>query len=81
MTDTCMHGCKDCFLDAYCEFLFGPYCYAVVKCYYTEHIYTESLRDAYVYYVAHFNRQLDSHYYTESGNDKCLRESDISKPT
>ena len=79
--DTCMNGCNECFLDACCEYLFGPYCYAAVKRYYNEHSYTATLRDAYVYYVAHFNRQLDLHSYKESGNSEMLRESEISKPT
>ena len=35
--DTWLHGCQECFLDACCEFLFGPYCYAAVKRYYREH--------------------------------------------
>ena len=81
MTDTCMHGCEECYLDACCEFLFGPYCYAAVKRYYREHSYTATIREAYVYFVAHFNRQLDLHSYKESGNSESLRDSDISKPT
>ena len=78
---TCMRGCNECFLDACCEYLYGPYCFAAVKRYFFENTHIATLRDAYVYYVAHYNRQLDTQSYRESGNGECLRPSTISKPT
>ena len=79
--DTCMRGCEDCFLDACCEYLYGPYLVAAVKRYYEENPHIATLRDAYVYYIGHFNRRLDIHSYHESGNAERLRASEITKPT
>ena len=78
---TCMQGCNDCFIDTCCEYLYGGYCFAAVKRYFNKNTHIAGLRDAYVYYVAHFNRQLDIHSYRESGNAESLRASTISKPT
>ena len=72
--------CEDCFCDACFKYLWGPYCVAAVERYFEENHYIANERDAYVIYVAHFNRRLDAHSYDDSGNAEQLRPTQITRP-
>lgn len=69
--------CDECFYDCCHEKLFGPYCCAAVKRYFDENEYEATLKDAYVVFIEHYNRQLDVYTYQQDGGegDRISRES------
>ena len=78
--DTIDLNCTDCYDDACCEYLWGPYCVAAVERYFRENTYICNERDAYVVFLAHLNRRMDAHSYEESGASESLRPTQITKP-
>ena len=71
--------CTDCYDDACCEYLWGPYCVAAVERYFCENNYIANKRDAYVIFLAHLNCRMDAHSYDESGASETLRPTQITK--
>ena len=67
--DTMMCECKDCYVDTWCKYLFGPFYVAIVKRYFEEKPQIAIMREAYVHYLSTYNRQLDLHSYKNS--NKC----------
>ena len=78
--DTIDLHCTDCYDDACCEYLWGPYCVAAVERYFCENNYMANERDAYVVFISHLNRRMDAHSYDESGASESLRPTQITRP-
>ena len=68
--------CSDWKINNNCD---NCYCVSAVKRYYVENEHSVTVKDAYVTFVAHYNRVLDWHSYGEGHNHK-LRKSQITKP-
>ena len=73
------NNCDNCYADCCNEWCFGQYCVSAVKRYYAENEHSVTVKDAYVTFVAHYNRVLDWHSYGE-GHTHKLRKSQITKP-
>ena len=74
---TINNNCKDCYHDCCDEYRFGEYCVVAVERYWKENKYTATLKEAYVHYIANYNRALDWHSYGE--NPRKLRKTQITK--
>ena len=73
------NDCGSCYCDCCDEWRFGQYCVSAVKRYWEETQHTANEKDAYVTFVAHYNRVLDWHSYGE-GSTHRLRPTETTKP-
>ena len=73
------NNCQDCYLDCCDEWRFGDYCVSAVKRYWDENSHTASVKEAYIHFVAHYNRVLDWHSFGDGSTNK-LRKSQVTKP-
>ena len=70
--------CRDCTSEIYDEYLFSKYCVAAVRRYMSENQLNASLKNAYVTFIAHYNRALDVQSFEENEGN-LLRESRITR--
>ena len=70
--------CADCDSEICDEYLFGKYCVAAVHRYMEENLYKATMKNAYVTYIAHYNRAMDIQSFEENEGVK-LRESKICR--
>ena len=73
------NNCETCYADCCDEWRFGQYCVSAVKRYWNENSHCATIKDAYIIFVAHYNRVLDWHSYGEGYNHK-LRPTRLTKP-
>ena len=73
------NNCDGCYADCCDEWRFGQYCVSAVERYYKENEHSATVKDAYVTFVAHYNRVLDWHSYGEGYTHK-LRKTQLTKP-
>lgn len=73
------NDCDGYHIDCCDEWRFGQYCVSAVQRYWDENNYTATVKDAYIHFVAHYNRVLDWHSYGD-GHTHKLRSTQITKP-
>ena len=73
------NDCPSCYLDCCDEWRFGQYCVSAVERYWNENSHSATVREAYIHFVAHYNRVLDWHSYGDGFTHK-LRKTQITKP-
>ena len=75
-------ACEDCNYQDECdEYIYGPYCVAAVKRYFSENKCHSSVRCAYQVYVAHYNRVLDFHSFNWHNDSAGMQQTEITKPS
>ena len=66
--------------DACGEYLFGYYCIATVKRYFSENKYHSTIKGAYQVFVANYNRVLDYHSFDDNRESAGMRHTEVTRP-
>ena len=66
--------------DACDEYLFGSYCIATVKRYFSENKYHSTVKGAYKVFVANYNRVLDYHSFDDNRESAGMRHTEVTRP-